>query len=51
MMEKIKNKIFPCAEKMKAAMEENSQATQRLIKACSPNTFPALREGQIVNPR
>lgn len=55
MMEKLKAKIFPCSEKMVAAIEENCAATQRLIKACQvkrvPNTFPPLKDGVNVNPR
>ncbi len=54
MMEKLKNRIFPCSEKMKLAIDDNLKATQRLIDACQPrvkNSFPELKEGHIVSPR
>ncbi len=50
-MEKIKAKIFPCAQKMTEALEENRKATERLVAACRLRPFPELKEKHIVNPR
>ena len=61
MIGQIKAKMFPCSAILNMVIDENCQAADRLIRACSPKDahgnyllkakFPALKDGQIVNPR
>ncbi len=64
MLGKLKAILFPCEQQMKrlmsehqAAIHDNSAAHSRLLEVCTQgncvkkNTFPALMEGRIVNPR
>jgi hypothetical protein len=55
MMQQIKAKMFPCTEVLNRVMDDNRQAADRLIAACSispdKSHFPPLKAGQIVNPR
>lgn len=52
MMDRLKFKLFPCSEKMAAAIKGNREAVDRLNVACSTHAkFPELKDGHIVNPR
>jgi hypothetical protein len=61
MIKQFKAKMFPCTEMLNMVISENCQAADRLIRVCSPKDmhgnslikpiFPALKAGQIVNPR
>ena len=54
MMDGLKQKIFPCTERINQVIAENCLAADRLIEACrprEPSKFPELKKNHIVNPR
>lgn len=64
MIDKIKNFLFPCEQRMRVLMQEHSEAAQNnvsahtaLMNACrgslcrKTNLFAPLKDKQIVNPR